>query len=416
VPKGGLGLKKHLVVLGGGIKGAAIAALSSILGDYDVSLVEKDCIGSGTTSTNHGRLHLGTAGWRKDSAELIQRRRTASEVVRRLPNTIVTKRDAIYCFEDDADADRFQDIIANNEIPFRVSNDIELSHNWIEPGAYKSIIQVPEHSFNPARLAGRLAQTCTNAGGRILVGRHATELMRRGEKLIVTLNDGSELVADAVINTMSRWCLDLIVPPVAPRPEINWVRWKLLCLKSATLPTFDRLDQVVVIIDRLKRMPSAIPHEHWITLDYNTTPIEEVPSPDGNDMQDWRPFDEEDSVDRDIYAAVSAVFYPLLTLSPTERNGRLFSLAGIQGRLVSAAPGSRNSIHATRQFPDYYVAFGGQASTGILDAIDIINHLRYRNSMQSLKRGELVDRLVELIAVEPISGALPMRWEQHPTF
>ena len=77
-------MKKHLVILGGDIKGAATAAVTSLFGYFQVTLIECDRVGSGTTVTNHGRLHLGTAGWEKEKGNpaLIQHRLLASELVR----------------------------------------------------------------------------------------------------------------------------------------------------------------------------------------------------------------------------------------------------------------------------------------------------------------------------------------------
>jgi len=214
-------MKKHLVILGGGIKGAATAAVASLFGDFQVTLIERDRVGSGTTATNHGRLHLGTAGWEKEkgNSALIQRRLLASGLVRELPAVIVSKRDAIYCFEDTTDATNFQNVLDDNSIPFRLSSDRELSHEWIEPGTYRTIVQVPEHSFNPAALAGRFAQTGLDAGGRVNLGQQVQQVERRADKLVVTLAGGGTIGADVVVNTMSRWCTAIALPARCTVPK-----------------------------------------------------------------------------------------------------------------------------------------------------------------------------------------------------
>jgi len=111
-----------------------------------------------------------------------------------------------------------------------------------------------------------------------------------------------------------------------------------------------------------------------------------VPSPEGNDTADWRGFDPKDDIDANNYAAVSSAFYPLVRLGPDERRGKLFSLAGTQGRRVDSAAGSQNRLESSDLFPGYYVAFGGQASTCLLDAIDICRQLHARYAMAPLNR------------------------------
>lgn len=408
-------MKKELLVLGGGIKGAATAAVGSLLGDFQVTLLERERIGSGTTATNHGRLHLGTAGWEKEKSlpALIQRRLMASELVRELPDVLVSKRDAIYCFEDATDADNFQDVLGDNGIPYRLSNECALSHEWIEPAMYRAIVQVPEYSFNPAKLAGRFAQTCVDAGGRVSLGCRVKRIERKADRLVAILDSGETLTADLVVNTMSRWCASISLPPDAPHPNIKWFKWRLLCLHSGALPGYDRLDQVVVVVDRERRMPSAIPHDKWITLDFNATPVQEVASVEDNDASDWREFDPSDDIDERTFAAVSRVFSPLVRLGPGERKGRLFSLAGIQARRIDSAAGSQNRLESSDQFTGYFVAFGGQASTGLLDAIEICRCLHARYSMTPVNRLEVVRRLASVLSPIPLADSLPMRWEQH---
>lgn len=408
-------MKKRLVVLGGGIKGAATSAVASLLEEFQVTLVELNRIGAGATATNNGRLHLGTMGWEKekDRPDLVRRRLLASELVRDLPNVLISKRDALYCFEEEADAVDFRRFSTDNGIPYQLTDDIGTSHGWIDLAKYQTIIQVPEHSFNPAQLAGRLAQTCRNAGGSVLVGHSVIEVERQADRLIVRLGNGEELVADVVVNTMSRWCMSLGLPPEAPRPNIGWSRWQLLCLRSAALANCERLEQVVVIVDRERKMPSVIPHDDWVTLDYNATPVTHPLSPDGDDAQDWREFDGADATDAINFAAVSRVFNPVAQLSPDVRNGKLFSLAGMQGRLVNARPGSQNRLQASELFTGYFVAFGGQASTGLLDAIEICGCLRSRSSMPPVSRLQIARHLNSSLAASPIPESVPMRWQQH---
>ena len=409
----------RLLILGGGIKGTAIAALASLLDEFDVTLVERKQIGAGTTSTNHGRLHLGTAGWRKEKPELIQRRHKASELLRSLPDSTTCERDGVYCFEDELDAATFLSACQQNEIPAVAIERGSLAHQWINQTKHAYIIQVPEFSFNPARLAGRFAQTCVNHGGKIITGRKAERILADTDNLVVGCENGSLLKADAVVNTMTRWCNDLQSDNdvVNPSLEIKWFRWRLLCLRSEILSADDRLEQVTVVEDRSRKTLSAIPHRSWITLDYMETALEEIDSPEGDEQTDWRPIDLSDRIDATTFDAVRSVFRPLQSLTSRELGRHLFSMAGIQGRLANAKPDTEvGQIFTSDRLSRYYLTFGGQASSGLLDAIEVIERLGKDGLCTRISRSELLERLAVSLAKDPLPGSMGMVWENlgHP--
>lgn len=405
-------MKKELVILGGGIKGTAVAAIASLFDDFNVTLIERERIGSGATSTNHGRLHLGTAGWETEPSELIQRRRLASDLVRYLPNTLVSKKEGAYCFENEQDADRFQQVALYNKIPYQIVTHLDGVNEWIELPRYKRIMRVPEHSFNPALLAGRFAQTCIDMGGKVLTGYDVDEIYQYSNKLFVKFRGRDVILADLVINTLARWTSTIRIPIGAPKPIIRWFRWQLLCLHSSTLPQLPKLDRVIVTIGQNREMPSAISHVNWITLDHKTTPIEEVPSPEIDDNSNWRSYNSSHPTDYINFVTVRDVFKPLSDYNQEVLTRRLFSLTGIHGRRENAAVGSQNNCEMSNMLPGYIVAFGGQASTGLLDAIEILEQVRSWSNLRQHNRKSLLDALALYLANEPIQSYLPMRWER----
>jgi len=405
-------MSKQLLILGGGIKGAALAALAA-LGHFQVTLTDRDLVGAGTTSTNLGRLHLGTVGWRKDSPQLISRRRSASELVRRLPLGTHSQRDALYCFEDAEDAHEFQRVVTSCGISYVLEDGANVDHRWSAPELCAVAVRVPEFSFNPARLAGRFAQTCVNHGGTVRTNQRATRLARMGDKLVATFADGTTIAADVVINTMSRWCNELELPAGAPRLDVGWSQWRMLCMPTRVLPIADRLDQVVVVMDRGRKTPSAIPHADWITLDYNETRVHPLQSPEGNDALDWRPFSASDVSDADTLAAVARVFRPVQDALDRGAQQHLFSLGGIHARLSSARPGSTSQLITSQALPNYFVTFGGQASTGLLDALEIMDSLADRGLCGRTEREALFGDMIASLSPMPYPAFRPMRWEQH---
>ncbi len=402
-----------LVIIGGGIKGAATAAIASLSADFNVTLLERDRIGSGATSTNHGRLHLGTAGWEHEAPELIQRRRLASHLVRQLPDVLVANTEGLYCFEDIHDAERFQSVAERDGIPYRIAKRTEIGDDWLNASRYPRLLHIPEYAFNPARLAGRFAQTCLDHGGTVLTQHDVQRIDRESSKLHVHLANGEILHADIVINMLARWGSTISLPASAPRLDIRWFQWQLLCLHTAALPTFPDLERVIMIIDNARQMPSAIPHHDWITLDYKATHVQEVISPDGEDIKNWRQFDMNQAIDADNFSSVADVFKPLSSYPSYELTPHLFSLTGIHGRRLNVPPGSQNTVEMSPLCPGYVVAFGGQASTGLLDAIETIEQIRTWYNCGPEPRDQVISNLQQQLASQPIDHWMPMRWEQH---
>lgn len=407
-------MKKKIVIIGAGIKGAAISATTMLSSDFQTILIDANHIGSGTTSTNHGRLHLGTAGWHKEmnNPDLVRRRLLASEFMREIPDALVSKKDALYCFEDETDAHSFKEFSNKYGIPYQIAGEINDSLSWIDKIAHRSILRVPEYSFNPAKLASRFANTCQNLGGEVRIGHRAIKIEIASEKTIIKLDNHDEISADFVVNTTSRWCMTPPLHPQAPQLDISWNRWKLLCLRTSALNLTPQPQEVIVIVDREKNIPSVIPHENWLTLDYNKTQVTTVNSPD-DDKSGWSEFDPNDLIDSQNFATVSKAFEPIAKIDPCALKGNLYSLAGIQARLNNSTPGSQNQIFKSNSIPHYIVAFGGQASTSVLDAIEIYNYIRSHFSMKPTSRLEILHALKSSLSTHPIDKNSLMMWQKQ---
>ena len=400
-----------LLVLGGGIKGAALSALASAHG-HRVTLIERDDIAAGTTSTNHGRLHLGTAGWRRDPPALVRRRRHGAELMWRLPNVVAGQRPALYLFDDETDGRAFRRFAAASRLPVRPADPHALDHPWVTPGRYVRAFELPEFSFDPARLAGRFAQTCVALGGTVRPHADARRVSVRPGGVVVTFADGEELVADVVVNALSRWSNNPVAPPGFPRFDVRWFRWRLLCLRTQALAPQDHLDRIVVVMDRARAGPNAIPHHGWLTLDAAATEVREVETPESNGPADWRPVRDADAIDQAILGSVAEAFRPVRERAIGRDAENLFALAGIQGRLTGAPPGSSHRLLAADTAPGYFVAFGGQASTALADAAGVLAELGRRGYCRPVRTTRAVDALARALAPEPLAGSRPMRWDE----
>jgi L-2-hydroxyglutarate oxidase LhgO len=63
-----MGERQHVAILGGGIRGASIAGMLTATGNFDISVIERQAVAAGTTSTNHGRFHSGTWNYTENEA------------------------------------------------------------------------------------------------------------------------------------------------------------------------------------------------------------------------------------------------------------------------------------------------------------------------------------------------------------
>jgi FAD dependent oxidoreductase len=404
-------MKRKVLVIGAGIKGSAIAALLSLDDSFEVILIDKGKVGSGTTSTNHGRLHLGTSGWRTETDDLISRRMQGSMLMRQLPEITTCSSEGYYCIEHDKDLTEFVAKCSVNRIPHRILQKNELDNSWINLDQFAGVIQVPEFSFNPARVAGRLANSFVQQGGTLQLGQSAKRLYREGERIFLELENESSIEADIVINASTRWCNTVKITDCDPLFAIEWFRWRLLCLRSEDLPL---IRQVTVVVDPQKKSPSAIPHEHWITIDCKTD-LEQLDTPEGDQNSSWRPIDLTNRIDFELYSTGCSYFQPLQQLAVTELPTKLFSMAGIHARLIGAPPGSVNRVYSTEDCPNYFLTFGGQASTAILDAIETLEHLASLGVFSSIDREELIQQLACSLTTDPLPNSNCMAWEQPNT-
>jgi hypothetical protein len=334
-----------------------------------------------------------------------------SKLLRELPEVVTSPQEAVYAFEDGRQADSFQRFCQARELEIRRCHLSELGTWWLEHDRYGDSFLVPEFSFNPAILAGRFAQTCLDQGGTVLTHQRAVEYEHRRGHSEVILENGHILTADFVVNAMARWCCNLTVPADAPQVDIRWFRWRLLCLNRLALPSSAGLDRVLVVMRKGSVAPSAIPHQGWISLDHNETQVSETDNPDAS-PHDWRKFDRSCRADRANFEAVSAVFPPIAAIGDEALAKHLFSLAGVQGRISGARPGSVNQVLTSAAVPGYFLCFGGQASTSVLDALEVVERVVEAGGLEVGSRQQWLGLLRSNLTCHSIADSSQMVWQR----
>lgn len=346
----------------------------------DVCLIEGGTLGQGTTSTNHGRLHLGTATWHADSVDLIRRRHAGSLLWRLLP-VAETTAPGVYAFESADLFAAFSDKCGLAGIAVRSCTPP--AGAWMRPDEH-AYVELPEHAFNPSAVAGALARVALRNGAALRTGSPVRRLDLAGGTAGILL-DGERLDAEVVVNATGRWSSTIDVSPPVVRQEIDWFRWPVLMARSEGLP---RLDRVLVRVTNDHANPSVVPHGPWMTFDTKAADPEEQPAVAFKvGVADIEP--ASGAVTQTMFARCLEAFPALRSLG-----SHPYMFFGTQGRVRGAPPGSINRISAHPRWPNYLVAFGGQASTALLDAYDCTTRL-WSDAHLAVEPRELLRRLIQ---------------------
>lgn len=410
------GIKPRIAILGGGIHGTAIAALFAQSNCCEVILFERGSIASGITSTNHGRLHVGTRIWRSRNDTVAWRRRIGSELVRQLPDVVREQQQGLCLIEAAEDVELFENVCQRWLISCnRVSSSV-LNENWVRGSQFAAIYEVPEYSFNPARLAGSLAAYARSLEAEILTGS-SVQVLGAGDsgKFLILLSNGDTFETDVIVNALGNWANQ--VRSVLPLPQLNlqWHRRRLLCLLMPSTSSNLVLNRVVTIFDKDNQVPGAIPHNPWIIFGSDVN-IESLQAPDDGDIEKWQTFDKNRSMDHLLFDLHARYFLPLQSLEAQEISRRLFSVSAVYPHLDGHKV-SDFQIHQSDKVPHYYLISGGNATTALLDARDLVEavlkELDLPHKWTADQTKQLIKSLLISFRQEAYPDSIRMIWEDQ---
>ncbi len=223
----------HVVIVGGGATGAALAHDLTLRG-VQVTLVERGEVTSGTTGRHHGLLHSGARYAVKDpesARECIQE----NQILRRIAPGSFELNDGLFVALTDEDLayyDDFMEGCANTGIPTRtLSRDEALR---LEPNLnpdLKLAVQVPDGTMDAMRLPLRFLATAKHNGARIHPFHQVTGLVFQGRTVAgVQVRDHRRgrdftIAADLVVNAAGPWAEHVarmagVDVPVVPSPGV----------------------------------------------------------------------------------------------------------------------------------------------------------------------------------------------------
>jgi hypothetical protein len=222
-------------------------------------------------------------------------------------------------------------------------------------------VEVHEYAFNPVDLALTLLDAVSDRGGQVHWSAPVELVKAETAGLRVDAGGGGE-VFDWVVNCAARWSQHVRVSwRTQPLLDLAQQQWPVMVARASDLPTLERV--LVNCLDGDNA--SVVPHGAWITLDYKSPA---GPLDDERELVEARAPRPVELPDQ-FFEVCRRAFPPLAGLQ------RAYAFDGVQGRLRGAKPGSVGAAHVDPTQPRYLVAHGGQASTALLDALELVEAL-----------------------------------------
>ena len=226
--------KPHCIIIGAGFTGIATAHDLALRG-FDVTVVERGAIVSGTSGRTHGLLHSGARYAVKDhesAVECIEE----NELLRKIVPQVIEPGPGLFVAVDDSDMAYRESFIkgcADSLIDIQEITPQEALK--LEPNLTLKVITafvVPDGTFDPLRLALAFAATAKSNGTVFKLYTEVKELIVDGKgniggvKVWDRTNDAQyELRGDMVVNATGAWAGEIAEMagahvPVKPTPGV----------------------------------------------------------------------------------------------------------------------------------------------------------------------------------------------------
>lgn len=226
-------VSQSAIVIGGGSTGSAIAHDLALRG-FQVTLVERGEIASGTTGRNHCLLHSGGRYCVKDAEagiECIEE----NTILRKIMPDCMELNGGLFVALDDSDMDYMPRLVEGClacEIPHKqlTGDEARRVEPFLSPKV-RAAVWVPDGVFEPMRMCMSFLATAKSNGATVLPYHQVEELIMEGKQVTGVKvwdrirNTHKELHADIVINASGAWAEAIaamagIDVPVVPTPGV----------------------------------------------------------------------------------------------------------------------------------------------------------------------------------------------------
>jgi glycerol-3-phosphate dehydrogenase len=206
--------KPSVIIIGAGYTGVATAHDLALRG-FDVTVIERGPIASGTSGRTHGLLHSGGRYCVKDQEAAIECIEE-NVILRRIVPQVFEPDDGLFVALDESDLEYSDTWIASMEasnIPYKQitpQQALELEP-YLNP-ELKSAYLIPDGTFDPLRLALAFAATAKSNSAKFRLFTEVTELLVDNNRRITGVklwdraaDQKSELQADIVVSATGAW-------------------------------------------------------------------------------------------------------------------------------------------------------------------------------------------------------------------
>jgi len=226
--------KPHAIIIGAGFTGVATAHDLALRG-FDVTVVERGALVSGTSGRTHGLLHCGGRYAVKDhesAVECIEENR----ILRKIVPQVIEPGPGLFVGIDESDmAYRDAFIKGTQECGIEIEEINAKKALELEPNLNPKLITafiVPDGTFDPLRLALAFSATAKKNGAKFKLYTEVTDLIINGQKNVEGIkvwdrnNDTRyEIRGDVGVNATGAWAGEIASMagadvPVKPTPGV----------------------------------------------------------------------------------------------------------------------------------------------------------------------------------------------------
>jgi len=226
--------KPHAIIIGAGFTGCA-AAHDLALRGFDVTVIERGEIASGTSGRTHGLLHSGGRYCVNDQESAIE---CIDEniILQKIAGQCIAANGGLFIALDEDDLQYEEAFVTGAQMCHIPIEQLSVKKALeIEPGINPAILAaylVPDGTFDPLRLALAFAATAKKNGAIFHLYCQAEKIIMDGQRNVVgvrywdrTWNEHLEIRGDIVISATGAWAGEIASMvgssvPVLPTPGI----------------------------------------------------------------------------------------------------------------------------------------------------------------------------------------------------
>jgi hypothetical protein len=380
--------KPVVLILGGGIRGASIAAAIS---PWATPVVIDPRPGSGATGKSDSRAHSGLTGVEYDDWNVSDRKLRGGTLLALLWQQFVqTQKPALYGFVDRERAERLMLKGAFRGISIGKAHPPADLRGWFAPEV-QAFYEVAEKSFDGPGLTGALLRLACSRGGRVVEVAARAAWRTRSGQWEVTLANGERIIGDVLLSALASAVRYVTIEGVAARGVGDYLKtctWAIAAVEARAVPPVDR-----VLVSAGSPMASIVPHAGTLAIDTKPLRVREIEGMHALPSPNPAPYNRHDEVQEFMIENLRRQFKPLASLRDEAFSVIYCSHARSKPNPASPHRTESDIIRITEPLPRYLLTLGGMATTSGLDAVDVVAALRKMLGLPALENTEVLHAL-----------------------